>query len=152
MALSNDHNAISQAVAGWRQSHNPDGLGQHDGPLDLPADLWQAMLAGRISPLQARQEWAQREPQQRAFNAEIRARAGLGYVADASDALDPDGRPAIRDASTGQFADLDEAARAATGVDVPAGGIIPTERLVAAPDPNQALRDAYFAAVARRNA
>jgi len=152
MAFSENHNAISQTVAGWRSSHDPDGLGRGDGTLDLPPDLTKKMLAGEITPLEARTEWAAREPQQRAFNAEIRRQAGLGeMVADTEQALDPEGRPAMRDAKTGRYADLNLEARAATGVEVP-GGLTPTERPVKAPDANDELRDAYWRMKAQRAA
>jgi len=58
MPFSSDHSAISQTVAGWRSSHDPDGLGRGDGTLELAPDLTSRMLAGEITPLQARQEWA----------------------------------------------------------------------------------------------
>jgi len=150
MAFSSDYNAISSTLGGWRSSHNPDGVKQGDGTLELAPDLTSRMLAGEITPLQARQEWALREPQQRAFNNELRARAGFGgMVADAEQALDPEGRPAIRDASSGQYVDLSAEARAATGLQE-TEGITPPERPAAAPGPNQGLRDAYTAMVARR--
>jgi len=151
MPYSEDHSEISQTLGAWGSGHNPDGR-ERTGELEMPADLWQKMMAGKISPFEARTEWAAREPQQRAFNDRLRAQAGFGMVADAEQALDPAaGQPAVRDAGTGQFADLNEAARAAKGVEVP-GGMIPTARPVKRSDGNDGIRAAYEAMVARRNA
>jgi len=73
-------------------------------------------------------------------------------VADAEQALGPDtGQPALRDAGTGQYADLNEAARAAKGVELP-GGLTPTENPVKGPDGNDELRDAHWAMKAQRQA
>ena len=87
-----------------------------------------AMLRGEISPQEAQREWAEREPGHRAFNDQIRRQAGFGYVADAEQTLDPNAPDAqVRDAQTGQFADLGDAARDAGHRPMP-GGIVPTER------------------------
>lgn len=150
MPYSADHSEISQTLGAWRTGHNPDGRERTGGELEMPADLWRRLMSGAISPHEAQAEWKAREPQQRAFNDRLRAEAGLGgYTADASAALDPDGQPTVRDASTGQYADLNEAARAATGVDVP-GGLTPTARPVKRSDGNDGIRAAYEAVVARR--
>jgi len=92
-----------------------------------------------------------REPQQRAFNAELRARAGVGtMIADTEKALDPNtDQAAIRNATSGKFVDLGAEARAATGLQA-TGGLTPPEQPAAAPGPNQGIRDAYTAMVARR--
>lgn len=151
MPYSADHNAISQTVGAMRSGHNPDGRKPSGAKLDLPPDLFSRMMRGEITAHQAREEWNAREPAQSSFNAEIRRRAGVGgYVADAAVALDPTvDKPAIRDPSSGQFVDLNAEARAATGLQA-TGGIVPTESPAAPPDPNQGIRDAYAAAVARR--
>jgi len=154
MPYSADHNAIGSTLGAWRSGHNPDGRDRAGGQLEMAPDIWRRMMAGTITAHQAQEEWNAREPGARAFNNQLRSQAGLGgMVADTEQALDPEGRPAIRDASSGQYVDLSAEARAATGLQE-TGGITSTEHLRDgdAPDPNQHLRDAYFAAVARRNA
>jgi len=154
VAFSEDHNAITNALAIMRSGNNPDGRERTGGALEMPNDIWQKMMSGKISPLEARTEWAAIEPGQRRFNDRLRAEAGLGgMVADAEQALDPEGRPVIRDASSGQYVDLSAEARAATGLQE-TGGITPTEHLRDgdAPDANQGIRAAYEAMVARRQA
>jgi len=149
--FSEDHHAIRQTVAAWRSGHNPDGRRDTGEPLEMAPDLTSRMLRGEVTPTEAAAEWAAREPQQRAFNDRIRRQAGRGFVADAEQVLDPDaGRPAVRDAQSGQFVDLGEQARASTGVhvDVQAAAMVPSETPSAPADP---VRAAYWRAVDARS-
>ncbi len=141
MPYGENYGAITRTLAVWRAGNNPDGR-KRGAKLDMPPDLFGRMMRGEVTVHQAQQEWREREPAQRAFNDQLRSQAGVGFVADTTEALDPEGQPAIRDASSGEFADLGEAAREAVGLQETGG--LPTEQPAAAPDPNQGIRDAFW--------
>jgi hypothetical protein len=125
MPLSPDHRDLNEAVSAMRSSFNPDG--RRDGQaLPMAPDIWRRMMRGEITAHEAHREWTEREPGHRAFNDQIRRQAGVGFVADTSQVLgvgagDP---AAVRDAQTGQFADLDEAMRAAAHQPMPGGLVL----------------------------
>ena len=152
MPLGPDHRVIRETIAAQRAGHRPDGRGSTGEPLEMAPDLTSRMLRGQITAHQAQAEWAAREPQQRAFNDQIRRQAGHGFVTDAEQLLDPDAaQPAVRDAQSGQYVDLGEQARAATGVHVQAGGMVPSERPTPV-DANSGIRAAYERAMVERAA
>jgi hypothetical protein len=135
MPFSEDHDRVVRAVNAVAKGHNPDGV-RDDRALEMAPDLWARMMGGEITPLQARREWAEREPANRAFNNEMRRRANFGYVVDAQETLaQPDEPQAVRDAQTGQYADLSQAAR-------DAAGYVPTETPPPA-DANSLIRASY---------
>jgi hypothetical protein len=117
----------------------------------MPARLFSRMLRGEISPERAHELWQQREPGQRAFNDELRRRAGVRLEADASAVLAQDSTegtaPTVRDARTGEYASLDKAAREA-GHQPVAGAMVPSER--PGPGANEQLRAVYEQMVAQR--
>ncbi len=150
MPFSDDHRAISDTVAGWSQGVNPDGR-PGSGESDLPPDLFSRMMKGEISPHAAREEWKERAPGQRKFNDQIRAQArGGGYTADTAQVMSQAGSDggapvAVRDAQSGQYVNLDEAARGAGHKTVPGDGIVPQPGPPADP-----IRRAYYRMLEQR--
>lgn len=115
MPFSDDHRAISETVAAWGQGTNLDGRQGSGQGGDLPPDLFTRTMKGEISPHAARQEWEARGPARRAFNDQIRAQARGGFIADTEQVMsqaDTDGEAVpVRDAQTGQYANLNDGAR-----------------------------------------
>ena len=149
MPFSDDHADLTAAVGAMRSGFNPDGR-RGSGELDMAPDLWRRMMRGEITPVEARREWAEREPAQRRFNDQLRSAAGVGFVADAEAVLSQAGTTgapvSARDEQTGRFADLNQAARDAGSQPVP-GGIVPAEQPVKPEDP---FRAAYHRLLERR--
>ena len=66
----------------------------------MAPDLWRRMMRGEITPVEARREWAEREPAQRRFNDQLRSAAGVGFVADAEAVLSQAGTTGAPGASS----------------------------------------------------